>query len=103
MRRSSVACTAKGCGFATDKLVFEITETERIRDTAHVVRIIKDYQRRGFLTAIDDFSAGDGGGISGTARYGHCSVRGLSDGKTAGQGCTHVDASPSDLLEELAA
>lgn len=52
---------AKKCGFPTDKLVFEITETERIRDTAHVVKIIKDYQRRGFLTAIDDFGAGYAG------------------------------------------
>ncbi len=52
---------ANKCAFPTDKLVFEITETERIHDTTHVVKIIKDYQRRGFLTAIDDFGAGYAG------------------------------------------
>ena len=48
-------------GFDPAKLIFEVTESERIRDTQHVVRIIKDYQRRGFLTAIDDFGAGYAG------------------------------------------
>ena len=48
-------------GFDTRKLVFEITESERIRDTAHLVGIVNDYQRRGFLTAIDDFGAGYAG------------------------------------------
>ena len=48
-------------GFDTRKLVFEITESERIRDTAHLVDIVNDYQRRGFLTAIDDFGAGYAG------------------------------------------
>lgn len=52
---------AKICGFAADRLIFEITESERIRDTAHVVGIVKDYQSRGFLTAIDDFGAGYAG------------------------------------------
>lgn len=52
---------ARMCGFDANRLVFEITESERIRDTAHVVRIVKDYQGRGFLTAIDDFGAGYAG------------------------------------------
>ncbi|MDQ3206804.1 MAG: EAL domain-containing protein [Pseudomonadota bacterium] len=52
---------AEKCGFPADRLIFEITESERIRDTAHVVRIVKDYQRRGFMTAIDDFGAGYSG------------------------------------------
>lgn len=52
---------ARMCGFDTERLIFEITESERIRDTAHLVRIVTDYQRRGFLTAIDDFGAGYAG------------------------------------------
>jgi len=52
---------AERVGFDTKRLIFEVTESERIRDVPHVVRIIKDYQRRGFLTAIDDFGAGYAG------------------------------------------
>jgi EAL domain-containing protein (putative c-di-GMP-specific phosphodiesterase class I) len=52
---------AERCGWPADRLIFEVTESERIRDTAHVVDIITDYQRRGFLTAIDDFGAGYAG------------------------------------------
>ncbi len=52
---------AEMVGFDTGKLVFEITESERIRDTGHLVGIVNDYQRRGFLTAIDDFGAGYAG------------------------------------------
>ncbi|MCD8514576.1 MAG: EAL domain-containing protein, partial [Burkholderiaceae bacterium] len=37
------------------------TEGEKIVDPAHALRIIKDYQQRGFLTAIDDFGAGYSG------------------------------------------
>lgn len=49
------------CGFDTGRLIFEVTESERIRDTPHLVRILDDYQRRGFMTAIDDFGAGYAG------------------------------------------
>lgn len=42
-------------------LIFEVTESERITDIPRVVRIIKDYQGRSFLTAIDDFGAGYAG------------------------------------------
>ncbi len=52
---------AERCGMPADRLIFEITESERIRDTAHVIRIVQDYQRRGFMTAIDDFGAGYAG------------------------------------------
>ncbi|MDQ3160010.1 MAG: EAL domain-containing protein, partial [Pseudomonadota bacterium] len=47
--------------FDASKLIFEVTESERISDIPRVVRIIKDYQGRGFLTAIDDFGAGYAG------------------------------------------
>lgn len=52
---------AERCGFDPSQLIFEVTESEKIRDVPHVVRIIKDYQNRGFLTAIDDFGAGYAG------------------------------------------
>ena len=52
---------AERCGFDEGKLIFEVTESERILDIPRVVRIIKDYQGRGFLTAIDDFGAGYAG------------------------------------------
>lgn len=48
-------------GFDTRSLIFEMTEGEQIRDPAHTVRIVRDYQRRGFMTAIDDFGAGFSG------------------------------------------
>ncbi len=52
---------AERCNFDPTQLIFELTESERMRDTAHVVGIVKDYQSRGFLTAIDDFGAGYAG------------------------------------------
>jgi EAL domain-containing protein (putative c-di-GMP-specific phosphodiesterase class I) len=58
--RLTLAC-AKKVGFCPEKLIFELTEAEKIRDPSHALRIIKDYQKRGFLTAIDDFGAGYSG------------------------------------------
>jgi EAL domain-containing protein (putative c-di-GMP-specific phosphodiesterase class I) len=52
---------AERCNFDPTKLIFELTESERMRDIEHVVGIVHDYQRRGFLTAIDDFGAGYAG------------------------------------------
>jgi EAL domain-containing protein (putative c-di-GMP-specific phosphodiesterase class I) len=52
---------AERCNFDPSMLIFEVTESERIVDVPRVVRIIKDYQSRGFLTAIDDFGAGYAG------------------------------------------
>lgn len=52
---------AERVGFPTDRLIFEMTESEKIRDPQHALRIVRDYQQRGFLTAIDDFGAGYSG------------------------------------------
>lgn len=52
---------AERCGFSVGQLILEATEGERMRDTSHVVGIVRDYQSRGFLTAIDDFGAGYAG------------------------------------------
>lgn len=52
---------ARKVGFSPERLIFEMTESEKMRDPGHALRIIKDYQQRGFLTAIDDFGAGYSG------------------------------------------
>lgn len=48
-------------GFPTDRIIFEITEGERVDDQAHLREIIEYYKKRGFKTAIDDFGAGYSG------------------------------------------
>jgi EAL domain-containing protein (putative c-di-GMP-specific phosphodiesterase class I) len=53
--------TASSVGFPCERLIFEITEAERIRDMKHLRHIIDEYQRRGFKMAIDDFGAGYAG------------------------------------------
>lgn len=52
---------AEKFGFPTDRIVFEITEGERVDDAEHLDAIIRYYQSRGFLTAIDDFGSGYAG------------------------------------------
>lgn len=58
--RASLAA-ARRVGFDPGRLMFEFTEDERMRDVAHVRRIIEAYRARGFTTAIDDFGAGYAG------------------------------------------
>lgn len=53
--------TARRVGFDTRRIMFEFTENERMADTRHVARIIAEYKRLGFITAIDDFGAGHAG------------------------------------------
>ena len=43
------------------RLMFEFTENERMPDVAHVQRIVSEYKRIGFITALDDFGAGYAG------------------------------------------
>nr|WP_295711986.1 EAL domain-containing protein [uncultured Halomonas sp.] len=45
-------------GWPTDRLIFEITETERVRDRQHLCNIIDAYRSMGFKTALDDFGNG---------------------------------------------
>lgn len=47
--------------FPLDRLIFEVTEGERVRDQAHLNAIIREYRSRGFRVAIDDFGAGYAG------------------------------------------
>lgn len=52
---------ARRCDFPLERIVFEVTESEKIEDHKHLNHIIKEYQRLGFKTAIDDFGAGYSG------------------------------------------
>ena len=52
---------AKEYGFPVDRIIFEITEGEKVVDHAHLRGIVQHYQQRGFQTAIDDFGAGYSG------------------------------------------
>lgn len=47
--------------FPHDRIVFEITEGEKVVDFAHLRSIVTDYTQRGFTVAIDDFGAGYAG------------------------------------------
>lgn len=58
--RSTLA-VARECDFPIDKIIFEVTEGERVQDRAHLVRLIRAYDELGFGTAIDDFGAGYAG------------------------------------------
>ncbi len=52
---------ARRAGFRHDRIQFEFTENERFADIGHVARIVAEYRRQGFLTALDDFGAGYAG------------------------------------------
>jgi EAL domain-containing protein (putative c-di-GMP-specific phosphodiesterase class I) len=47
--------------FPLASVMFEFTENEEIADTGHLRRIITEYRRHGFITALDDFGAGYAG------------------------------------------
>jgi EAL domain-containing protein (putative c-di-GMP-specific phosphodiesterase class I) len=49
--------TAARTNFPLDRLIFEVTEGERVRDQQHLNSIICEYRSRGFRVAIDDFGA----------------------------------------------
>ncbi|HEV7873884.1 MAG TPA: EAL domain-containing protein [Enterovirga sp.] len=51
---------ARRVGFERHRLMFEFTEGEPV-DVGHVQKIIMEYRRQGFITAIDDFGAGFAG------------------------------------------
>ncbi len=52
---------ARAHGFPTERIIFEVTEGERVEDGPWLASILREYQRCGFLTAIDDFGAGYAG------------------------------------------
>lgn len=52
---------ARNRGFALSRLIFEVTEGERIKDVETLVKIFRAYRKLGIKTAIDDFGAGYAG------------------------------------------
>lgn len=52
---------ARRVTFPTDRLIFEVTEGERVVDRAHLRGILEEYRRNQFRSAIDDFGAGYAG------------------------------------------
>lgn len=52
---------AEKYAFPVNRIIFEITEGEKIENHAHLREIILHYKNVGFLTAIDDFGAGYSG------------------------------------------
>lgn len=47
--------------FPAERLMFEVTEGERVNDPEHLKSIFREYERQGFTTAIDDFGSGYSG------------------------------------------
>jgi EAL domain-containing protein (putative c-di-GMP-specific phosphodiesterase class I) len=47
--------------FPLERIMFEVTEGEKVTDHAHLSAIFREYKRHNFTTAIDDFGAGYAG------------------------------------------
>ena len=58
--RNTVAA-AERAEFEVHRMIFEITETERVRDMSLMASTFHRMAHRGFMTAIDDFGAGFAG------------------------------------------
>ncbi|WP_426196350.1 EAL domain-containing protein [Massilia sp. DWR3-1-1] len=52
---------AKKYNFSINRIIFEVTEGEEVRNRSHLVNIFHEYRKFGFQTAIDDFGAGYAG------------------------------------------
>jgi EAL domain-containing protein (putative c-di-GMP-specific phosphodiesterase class I) len=52
---------ANAHNFPLDRIIFEVTEGERVEDGPWFAEILREYKRCGFRTAIDDFGAGYAG------------------------------------------
>lgn len=52
---------AKKYQFPSDRIIFEVNESEPVGDPGHLEGIFKEYHAQGFTTAIDDFGAGHAG------------------------------------------
>lgn len=52
---------ARAHGFPLERIIFEVTEGERVEDGPWFAEILREYKRCGFKTAIDDFGAGYAG------------------------------------------
>lgn len=52
---------ASDCGFELSRLIFEVTEGEKLVDAEALAGIFREYRNLGIKTAIDDFGAGYSG------------------------------------------
>jgi EAL domain-containing protein (putative c-di-GMP-specific phosphodiesterase class I) len=52
---------AQAYDFPVDRIIFEVTEGERVDDGPWFAQVLREYKRCGFKTAIDDFGAGYAG------------------------------------------
>lgn len=52
---------ARAHNFPLDRIIFEVTEGERVEDGPWFAEVLREYKRCGFKTAIDDFGAGYAG------------------------------------------
>ena len=52
---------AKNYNFPANKIMFEFTEVEKIEDSSFIKKIVEYYSELGFITAVDDFGAGNSG------------------------------------------
>lgn len=50
--------TARSLNFPLDRLIFEITEGEKVKNPKHLESIANEYKKHGFKIAIDDFGSG---------------------------------------------
>lgn len=57
----STLVAARTHGFPIDRIIFETVEGEQVNDGKWLSEVLREYQRIGFLTAIDDFGAGFAG------------------------------------------
>lgn len=53
--------SARSFGFPVERIMFETVEGEHISDGKWLAEVFREYQRIGFLTAIDDFGSGFAG------------------------------------------
>jgi EAL domain-containing protein (putative c-di-GMP-specific phosphodiesterase class I) len=53
--------SAARLAFPLDRLIFEITETEQVKDRKHLVSIAEEYRKHGFQMALDDLGSGFSG------------------------------------------
>lgn len=58
--RTTIAAAQKN-NFPLNRIIFEVTEGERVQDGPWFAEILREYKRCGFMTAIDDFGAGYAG------------------------------------------
>lgn len=52
---------AQSVAFPLNRIIFEITEVEEVRDHDHLRNIMTEYRKHGMRIAIDDFGAGHSG------------------------------------------